>query len=48
MENISNVTNFIKNKLKSQGEKNSRRVLKFYPGESGKYFTVEHHYEISK
>ena len=41
MENISNVTNFIKNKLKEQGEKTSRRVLKFYPSEGGKYFTVD-------
>lgn len=41
MENISNVTNFIKNKLKSQGEKTSRRVLKFYPSTNGKYFAVD-------
>jgi len=41
MENISNVTNFIKNKLKSQGEKTSRRVLRFYPSVNGKYYTID-------
>ncbi len=41
MENISNVTNFIINKLKSRGEKTSRKVLKFYPSETGKYFTID-------
>ena len=41
MENISNATNFIKNKLKSRGEKTSRRVLKFYPSKTGKYFTID-------
>jgi len=41
MENISNVTNYIKNKLKSRGEKTSRRVLKFYPSQSGKHFTID-------
>ena len=41
MDNISNVTNFIKNKLKSKGESTSRRVLKFYKSENGKYFTID-------
>lgn len=41
MKNISNVTNFIKNKLKANGEKTSRKVLKFYPSETGEYFTVD-------
>ena len=41
MENISNVTNFIKNKLKAKGEKTSRRVLKFSQGVDGKYFVVD-------
>ncbi|MBO5954577.1 MAG: phosphotransferase [Clostridia bacterium] len=41
MENISNVTNFIKNKLKAKGEKTSRKVLKFYPSQNGKHFTID-------
>ena len=41
MENISNVTNFIKNKLKANGEKTSRKVLKFYPGKTGKHFIID-------
>lgn len=41
MENISNVTNFIKNKLKSRGESTSRKVLKFYPSQSGKYYSID-------
>ena len=41
MENISNVTNFIKDKLKSRGENYSRKVLKFYPSETGKYFSID-------
>lgn len=41
MENISNATNYIKNKLKLCGEKTSRRVLKFYPGETGRYFEID-------
>ena len=32
---------FIKNKLKSNGEKTSRRVLKFSGCENGKYFTID-------
>ena len=41
MDNISSVTNFIKNKLKVRGEKTSRRVLKFCQCEDGKYFTID-------
>lgn len=41
MDNISSVTNFIKNKLKSRGEKTSRKVLKFYQNTDGKYFIVD-------
>lgn len=41
MENISNVTNFIRNKLKSQGENTSRKVMKFYPTNNGQYFTTD-------
>ena len=41
MENISNVTNFIRNKLKSQGQSASRKVMKFYPSITGKYFTID-------
>ena len=38
MENISNVTNHIKNKIWSTGGHTSRRVLKFYPSVNGKYY----------
>ena len=38
MENIVNVTNFIKEKIESQGQDSDRRVLKFLPAKDGKYF----------
>ena len=41
MENISNVTNFIRSKLKARGEKTSRRVMKFYTARNGKYYTID-------
>jgi hypothetical protein len=41
MENIANVTNFIRNKLKSKGERTSRRVMKFYTTRDGKYYTID-------
>lgn len=41
MENISKVTKFIRNKIKAKGEDSSRRVMKFYKAEDGKYFTVD-------
>ena len=41
MENISNVTNFIRAKLKANGEKTSRKVMKFYKSNTGKYYTID-------
>lgn len=41
MENISNVTNFIRAKLKANGEKTSRKVMKFYKSNAGKYYTID-------
>ena len=38
MENISRVTNHIKNKLEENGESTKRRVLKFYKAKSRKYY----------
>ena len=41
MENISSVTNYIKQKIDSKGESSRRRVLKFYKSNNGKYYTVD-------
>ena len=41
MENIANVTNFIRGKLKAQGEKTSRKVMKFYKTHEGKYYFID-------
>lgn len=41
MENISNVTNYIKNKIKSQGGSASRKVLQFLKSNNGKYYSVD-------
>jgi len=41
MENISNVTKYIRNKLKSNNKPTSRAVLKFYKSNNGKYFTLD-------
>ena len=37
MENISKVTNHIKNEIHKNGEKASRKVLKFYPAQDGRF-----------
>ena len=41
MDNISNVTKFIRRKLKESGIDPSRRVMKFYKTDSNKYYTVD-------
>ena len=41
MKNISNVTNFIRNKIKANGESSRRRVLKFYKSDNDNYFTLD-------
>ena len=41
MENISNVTNFIKQKIRANGGHSTRRVLRFYPSENNLYFTQD-------
>lgn len=41
MENISNVTNYIKNKIKAKGMSASRKVLQFRKANSGKYYTMD-------
>lgn len=38
MENISNVTNHIKQTIRANGGHSTRRVLRFYPASSGKYY----------
>lgn len=38
MDNITNVTNHIKQQIRSKGEHSSRRVLRFYPTNNGKYY----------
>jgi len=40
LENISNVTNHIKNEIHKKGEHSTRKVLKFYPAKDGRYCTV--------
>lgn len=41
MDNISAVTKFIRNKLKSRGEDTARKVMKFYKTENDKYYTID-------
>jgi len=41
MENISSVTDSIKQKIKARGESSRRRVLKFYKANNGKYYTID-------
>lgn len=41
MENISSVTNYIKQKINANGESSKRRVLKFYKSDNGKYYTID-------
>ena len=51
MENIVKVTKFIRNKMKAAGEEYSRRVMKFYKANDGKYFTIDEngdYWRISK
>lgn len=41
MENISNVTKFIRRKLKAEGIDASRKVMKFYKADDEKYYTID-------
>lgn len=41
MENISNVTKYIYNKLKSDNKDTSRKVLKFKKSNNGQYYTLD-------
>lgn len=41
MENISHVTNYVKNKIKEKGENPSRRVLQFAKSIKGEYYTID-------
>lgn len=41
MENISNVTNYIKDKIKSQGGSASRKVLHFLKSNNDKYYSTD-------
>lgn len=41
MENISSVTNYIKQKINARGESSRRRVLKFYKADNDKYYTID-------
>ena len=41
MDNISNVTNYIKDRLKERGENASRRVLQFVKSNNGTYYYID-------